>query len=1478
MNWIPVSAQDFSSELTDEESGYDTETASTASICTSTDRGSEISVIALTHEQRQEWRAKHGLPLSGNHEEFNANPIVTNAPISRSVNHVNIALTKPRWDIDKYASYNYVNPNDEPAQLRPESLPPLPPLNQNGAKENQNPRPSSNQAYSQMPKELILYNYPPEVQDSNKYASRKRRGRLVQRAQKQITTPVCYAMHHYEPTLPRIDLTRCMYDKWVLGSSASSKQMTIADLKRSCSIRDNSSEYTDATLTMDSDETKFREQKSRELRNLVEDLNNKRPWPRRPTQIVSQVHQTHHYDPSQFMALLEGFPTGRTPADESQKMGTLPQDLPKQQGPALRKESLPHVDPTITPLDCAKTLPPHKATLGSLRKDHDSASTFSEATLRRRTNTCKRKSSSGTTTEDTPEKEPVLLIEGLRLDTCVLKGKERARLIRLLNKFQDVFSKDRTPGLITLTEFRIDTGDAEPIKEKSRFLPLHKINALEKIILKMLQDGIIRPSSSPWAAPIVMVPKGDGEWRLCIDYRRLNSVTRTDAYPLPRMNDLITCYADADLYSSLDLTAGFWQIPVTPEDIPKTAFTCPLGLFEFVRMPFGAKNSGAVFQRAMDEIFKGMQWHTAPTYVDNVGIWSKKGESHVDVIEKVLQRCRDAGCTLNPKKCEFAQESVNYLGYHISKKGCTLSEERIRAINEYPVPKNITELARFLGMAGWCRNFVKNFAKIAAPLDSLRKKDAIWFWGDKQQQAFQQLKNALADAKTMGIYNPQKPLVLQTDACGAGLGAVLLQTDDKGKLRPIEYASRKLTLAESKYSSCETECLAVVWAIKKWSDYLSAQKFRIQVDNSALVYLLTKPTLTNNRVTRWVMLLQQYDFDIEHIKGTKNCIADALSRVNEEERKQAFEEVKPAELKQSEQESFFIWPSYGEPDDETDYPTAHQRQRETAISNAAAVKTEETTKEKQNQASKLPVEIPKLIQRLLEIFQHHEHRAKHPPSRGHLMACAALPKVPQSVTSSVPVSYEEWALWQAVNLDQLDQQQEHKFFERWWKYATNQELSSSGRDDGPTNYPFFRTVKSIEYDGIKVNIQELDELSYECLSQITQPSQTTHDHLKPPPRYHEHPINWTQVARIMNHLEPTLTQGRKKKKRRRRRPLPPLQMSQVGMETSDEEDHHTTTPPNPDGHDPMEAYQQWQRKNKPKAKRGRKAFETELTKPRDSENIVVTTNAGNLLVLDGDVLGNPNLSVPKPTPQDYKEDPYYGSLYEFLANGTNPNTKEERDKVHRLAQYCSLLEDGLLWSFWIDPSGRAMRNIPDRILVIPEKHRERALYLAHDSKYGGGHFGFDRTLGVLKTRVTWNNMPRDVEQYCKTCHVCQLNMPKPGYRGALQPVPIPRRKFDKIGMDLVGEIKKPSAMGNRWILVIVDYLTKWPEAIPLKNANAMTIVKALAQVTIGRWGIPKEIITDQGANLIGEIPTAFYKLCGITKRTTTPYHPISPTV
>lgn len=467
--------------------------------------------------------------------------------------------------------------------------------------------------------------------------------------------------------------------------------------------------------------------------------------------------------------------------------------------------------------------------------------------------------------------EEVLLVPGIG-HTIPAEG------IPAMNKVLDDFSHLFTtiPGCTALAQHCIDTGDSAPVRCKLRPVNAKKQKIIEDCVNDLLEQRLIRHSTSPWTSAPVLVAKKSGGYRLAVDYRPLNARTRIPAYPMPRTDWLLAQLGRARWFSSFDLSQGFFQIPVSEADIEKTAFICHQGTYEFTRMPFGVAGGPATFQTLMDRLLHGINHSFAMAFLDDVLVYSEDLESHVEHVREVLQRIGNAGLTINPDKMQVCRQSLKFLGHVISPGQCRPDEEKVRAVLDYPRPSTIKQLQAFLGLAGYYRSFIPHFSLTAHPLTVLLKKSEPWRWDERQEEAFTALKQSLAHDAVMSLPDLNRPFVVETDASGIGIAAVLLQAGPDG-LQPISFISRVLTEAEGHYTVQEWECLAVVWAVDKFRAYLEFTNFEIHCDHSSLSWMFSTDQ-ASPRVKRWVLRLQGFNCRIRHRRGLANIPADALSR------------------------------------------------------------------------------------------------------------------------------------------------------------------------------------------------------------------------------------------------------------------------------------------------------------------------------------------------------------------------------------------------------------------------------------------------------------------------------------------------------------------------------------------------------------------------------------------------------------------------
>lgn len=482
---------------------------------------------------------------------------------------------------------------------------------------------------------------------------------------------------------------------------------------------------------------------------------------------------------------------------------------------------------------------------------------------------------------DPLQSRSVNILDQLRLGH--LNQEERTELTKLITQYKDVFFNEGEDLTFTnVIKHKIVTQDELPVFTKSYRYPFCHKEEVKKQINDMLAQGIIRPSTSPWCSPIWIVPKkadasGRQKWRLVVDYRKLNEKTEGDRYPLPNITEILDKLGRCQYFSTLDLASGFHQIEVHPKDVPKTAFSVEHGLYEYVRMPFGLKNAPATFQRVMDHVLRDLIGVCCLVYMDDIIVFSTSLQEHIEKLRKIFAALEKVNLKIQLDKSEFLQKQVAFLGHVVTNRGVSPNPDKIEAIKNWPLPRNPKEIKGFLGILGYYRRFIRDFAKITKPLTAQLRKGEKIEHTTEFVKTFEFCKTLLVHSDVLQYPDFEKPFTLTTDASNFALGAVLSQ-GPIGKDRPVAYASRTLSKTEEKYSAIEKELLAIVWAAKHFRPYLFGRRFTLYTDHQPLTYALNLKT-PNSRLVKWRLQLAEFDFDIKHRPGKQNAVADALSRI-----------------------------------------------------------------------------------------------------------------------------------------------------------------------------------------------------------------------------------------------------------------------------------------------------------------------------------------------------------------------------------------------------------------------------------------------------------------------------------------------------------------------------------------------------------------------------------------------------------------------
>jgi hypothetical protein len=454
----------------------------------------------------------------------------------------------------------------------------------------------------------------------------------------------------------------------------------------------------------------------------------------------------------------------------------------------------------------------------------------------------------------------------------------QVQLLNLLCKWKHLMAQEMTdiPGT-NVVECSIDTGDHKPLFQRPYRVSPQENKVIYEELQKMLQAGVIEPARSPWASPVILIQKSDGSWRFCIDFRKINKITKSIHWPVTRIDDCLACFGGRKWFSNLDLFAGYWQIKMAEQDKEKTTFICKYGTYQFKVMAFGLKNAPSLFQEMMEKVLADVLMQFVVVYLDDVTIHSSDEAEHLKHIDAVFERLDRANLRIKLSKCHFGLQELKFLGFIVIGDGVKVDPKKVTQITNAKAPSSVTEVRQFLGMCSYLRQFVNKFSDVVRPIQKLVtvKRWTATTWTPKAQHAFEEIKQIFTSTPVLVHPEENGQYRLSTDASDEALGA-FLELHKGDTWHPVAYLSRTLNSAEKNYSVHEREGLAIVWALKKLRHILLGLSFELYTDNQALVYILSQPNPTG-RIARWIATLLEYNYTLRHRKGKDNAVADYLS-------------------------------------------------------------------------------------------------------------------------------------------------------------------------------------------------------------------------------------------------------------------------------------------------------------------------------------------------------------------------------------------------------------------------------------------------------------------------------------------------------------------------------------------------------------------------------------------------------------------------
>ena len=1020
-----------------------------------------------------------------------------------------------------------------------------------------------------------------------------------------------------------------------------------------------------------------------------------------------------------------------------------------------------------------------------------------------------------------------------------LESYQLAQIDSIITKYDIIFNSDQQfPPPADAPAMRIDTGNHEPIKQANYRINKRLWEHVPAKIDNYLKKGIIRHSQSAWCNPVNPVTKSNPNdpVRICLDFRKLNAITKKDAFPLPNIQDILEALKNPKYFALIDCVAGYHQIPIHEEDKCKTAFVANGMLLEWNFLIEGLTNAPAWFQRYMVlYVLKGLIEKSCWVYLDDIIVFGKFWEEFIDNLEKVFERLKQYNVSVKASKTRIGYEEIKILGHIVGNGQMKPNPELVKSITEFTNPQTVKQLQRFLGLANYYRKFIDKFAYIAQPLYELLKKEYLRIpnltsvWTERQEASMKLLKTLLSSAPILKCPDSERMFILTTDACQQGIAAVLTQPYDDGE-HPVAYISRTLDKYERKYNASELECLAIVWAVEQFRMYFGSSKFLIYTDHKPLAWLKTSAS-KNARLHRWATSLSQYNFEIKHKPGKElvhvDCLSRALEALDLNDTKELSE--RKAEIKALQQTI------EAKKDDKHTISRIGYNTKSLITSNnnnnteyygcTCTVTTDYTNRLFCQYCGKI-------MDHLILSMKHRN------PNQIVIKEYPIIMITPYELFNTKNYNLPLFQKYKNTDSNQFETLlSESAYTIKDLKVMKLLQIDKKNIETKPNESNLIayngtnRKKKRVHFDSIRENTEEIKEL--------TDNKQQTQSESETEPLYEIEKIIDKQISPVTKQVKYL------------------VKWKGFGEKQSTWESEKNLK------EDAPEAILQYETEKEQEI----------LTNIREQQKQYQQLQQQKPTRLNQDYLltGELNSLIEEIVKEQWK-DPELLPILKYLKDKVVPASDFEAQKIIKFKALEYLLdpETNALYKIKRETVNTPQQTELNKRLVIPKIYQMDIIHHQHDSPFSG-HLGVNKTYERIKRYFYWNQCLKDVDNYIRTCPRCQTMKSKQNRNIPIHTMPIPSFPFEIIAVDFKGPINTTD--NNKYILVFIDYFTRWAITIPTKDATSETIANAFIEHVITKYGAPKKLLSDRGTNFLSELMKEVYKWFSVKKLNTTAYHP-----